>query len=119
MVTQEVYFETLPSLALTSRSSGSYNKVSDFLDVDQVFFHTYTEHYFNDWHTEQNRYAILFLAGEQEIEAGNGIKQRFRPGDFLIVEDLTGQGHRTRGIVPGQSLVCVLARNTFRRDQQS
>ena len=111
----ESHFEDLPPLPLTPRSSGLHNNVSEALDVQQVFFHTYTEQYFNDWHSEEKRYAILFLTGEQEVEVGDGTKRRFRSGDLLIAEDLKGRGHRTRGIMPGQSLVCVLQESTFQK----
>lgn len=111
----ESHFEDLLPLTIVPRSSGSHNGVSEALDVQQVFFHTYTEHYFNDWHSEEKRYAILFLSGEQEIEVGDGTMRRFQSGDFLIAEDLKGRGHRTRGITPGQSLVCVLKESAFRK----
>jgi len=34
--------------------------------------------------------------GEMETEVSDGEKRLFLPGDFLLVEDITGNGHRSR-----------------------
>jgi uncharacterized cupin superfamily protein len=39
---------------------------------------------------------VVTLSGQVEIEAGDGAVRRFGPGDVLLAEDLTGQGHLTR-----------------------
>ena len=31
-----------------------------------------------------------------EVESGDGTKMVFNPGDMLLADDLTGQGHKTR-----------------------
>ena len=33
-----------------------------------------------------------------EVTCGSGDTRRFQPGDVLLAEDLTGQGHQTRAI---------------------
>jgi quercetin dioxygenase-like cupin family protein len=38
------------------------------------------------------------LSGEAEIEVGDGTVQRIQPGDVVLAEDLTGQGHITRSV---------------------
>lgn len=51
---------------------------------------------FSDWHQESRRNYIITLSGEGEIGIGDGTLRRFGPGQVMLVEDLTGQGHTTR-----------------------
>jgi quercetin dioxygenase-like cupin family protein len=48
------------------------------------------------WHPAPQRQYIIMLEGELEVEAGDGTKRLFSPGDILLVEDTTGRGHRSR-----------------------
>jgi len=50
------------------------------------------------WHTAPRRQYVLVLAGEMEVEVSDGEVRRFRPGDLLMTEDLTGVGHITRTV---------------------
>lgn len=52
----------------------------------------------NPWHHAPGRYAVFTLSGAVEIEIGDGSVRRIGPGDILIAEDLTGQGHQTREV---------------------
>jgi quercetin dioxygenase-like cupin family protein len=54
----------------------------------------------NPWHHAPGRYAVLTLSGALDIEIGDGTVRRLGPGDILIAEDLTGQGHATREVGP-------------------
>jgi uncharacterized cupin superfamily protein len=38
------------------------------------------------------------LRGAIEVEATDGARRRFEPGDLLFVADVTGRGHITRAI---------------------
>jgi len=51
---------------------------------------------FSDWHQESRRNYIITLSGEGELGLGDGTLRRFGPGQVMLVEDLTGQGHTTR-----------------------
>jgi quercetin dioxygenase-like cupin family protein len=55
----------------------------------------------NPWHHAPGRYAVFTLSGAVDIEIGDGTVRRLGPGDILIAEDLTGQGHATREVGPG------------------
>jgi hypothetical protein len=48
------------------------------------------------WHTAPRRQLIATIAGEAEIETGDGQKLRSVPGVVHLVEDVTGVGHITR-----------------------
>ena len=54
--------------------------------------------YFNDWHPAPCRQYVITLRGEAEIVIGDGTIRRFRPGDGLLAEDVTGRGHTMRTI---------------------
>jgi quercetin dioxygenase-like cupin family protein len=54
----------------------------------------------NPWHHAPGRYAVFTLSGAVDIEIGDGSVQRVGPGDILIAEDLSGQGHITREVGP-------------------
>ena len=54
----------------------------------------------NPWHHAPGRYAVFTLCGAVDIEIGDGSVRRLGPGDILIAEDLTGQGHVTREVGP-------------------
>lgn len=49
-----------------------------------------------DWHPAPRRQYVVTLQGQAEIGVGDGTTLRFGPGDVLLAEDLTGQGHVTR-----------------------
>jgi quercetin dioxygenase-like cupin family protein len=49
-----------------------------------------------DWHPAPRRQYVVTLSGSWEIECGDGTVQQFRPGDVMLAEDLTGQGHTSR-----------------------
>ena len=52
----------------------------------------------NPWHYAPGRACAITLSGAVEIEIGDGTKRILGPGDILIAEDLTGQGHYTREV---------------------
>ena len=54
--------------------------------------------HFLQLHVAPRRQIILCLAGVVEIEAGDGTKRRFGPGDVYLADDLTGEGHSHREI---------------------
>jgi quercetin dioxygenase-like cupin family protein len=54
--------------------------------------------YFSDWHTAPRRQYIFILSGQMEIGIGDGSTRCFGPGDVVLADDLTGQGHTTRSL---------------------
>lgn len=49
-----------------------------------------------DWHPAPRRQYVVTLSGQWEIECGDGAVRRFKAGDVMLAEDLTGQGHVSR-----------------------
>jgi hypothetical protein len=58
-----------------------------------------------DWHVGPRRQLIATIAGEGEIETGDGQKLTVKPGVLTLIEDLTGKGHLTRNGPQGR--LCV------------
>jgi quercetin dioxygenase-like cupin family protein len=46
-------------------------------------------------HNAPRRQFIVHLAGTVEVEASDGERRRFEPGDVVLVEDTSGRGHTT------------------------
>jgi len=53
----------------------------------------------NPWHHAPGA-AVFTLSGAVDIEIGDGTVRRLGPGDILVAEDRTGQGHITREVGP-------------------
>ena len=49
-----------------------------------------------DWHPAPHRQFFVQIAGELEVEVGDGKVRRFTAGDVLLLEDTTGRGHVSR-----------------------
>jgi hypothetical protein len=58
-----------------------------------------------DWHVGPRRQLIATIAGEGELETGDGQKLTVKPGVLTLIEDLTGKGHLTRNGPQGR--LCV------------
>ena len=43
------------------------------------------------------------IAGELEVEAGDGERRRFGPGSVVLLEDVSGKGHFTRVVGHGSA----------------
>ncbi len=69
--------------------------VSSVSPVTGMGFVTFPAGWKGDWHPAPRRQLFLFLAGEIEAETGDGETRRFGPGSAVMVEDTTGQGHRS------------------------
>jgi len=49
-----------------------------------------------DFHNAPRRQIVVPITGEIEVEAGDGSTRHIGPGDGLLADDLTGQGHKSR-----------------------
>ena len=52
-------------------------------------------------HNAPRRQFIVHLEGAVEVEASDGERRRFVPGDVVLVEDTTGRGHVTHWVGDG------------------
>ncbi|MDH3601552.1 MAG: hypothetical protein OEU26_18220 [Candidatus Tectomicrobia bacterium] len=67
-------------------------------DGAQLIFRRFPADYFSDWHTAPRKQYIVILSGKMEIGIGDGSKRQFGPGDIVLADDMTGQGHTTASV---------------------
>lgn len=74
--------------------------MSPRLDAESVFFRDTTDAGPEVWdfHVAPRRQFVIHLQGVAEIEVGDGTKRRFGPGELLLADDTTGQGHISREV---------------------
>lgn len=63
-----------------------------------IIFRITSGDYNYDWHNAPQKQYIIILEGKVEIEVGTGETRIFTGGDVLLVEDIEGQGHRSRAV---------------------
>jgi hypothetical protein len=61
-----------------------------------------------DWHPTPKRQWLFYLQGEMEYEAGDGTKWRVGPGSYMLTEDTTGRGHRSRVVSQTPALMAAV-----------
>jgi hypothetical protein len=87
----------------------SYGTLSDLVPSSGVIFRETPVGGALDFHVAPRRQFVITLAGLVEVECGDGTKRRFGPGDIMLADDTTGQGHITREIQgPRRSLFIPL-----------
>ena len=74
-----------------------------------IFRHTGAD-YAYDWHNAPERQYIVILEGGLDVEIGDGTRRVFGPGDIVLAEDTSGQGHVSRAVngQPRRSLFITL-----------
>jgi hypothetical protein len=73
-------------------------EVAEPLPVTSLQFRRTSPDYFIDWHNAPRRQYVITLAGESEVEFGDGTTVRLYPGHILLAEDVDGQGHISRAV---------------------
>jgi quercetin dioxygenase-like cupin family protein len=64
--------------------------------------------YSSDWHNSSRRVYAIILSGQPECTLGDGTVRRFGPGDVMLAEDCTGQGHSIRVVEDRPMLVAFV-----------
>ena len=90
------HFEEL-DLPLTVSDAGA---MSTKIPVESIFFRDTSQAGPDVWdfHVAPRRQFVVHVVGSTEIEVGSGAKRTFGPGDVLLADDQTGQGHISREI---------------------
>ena len=71
---------------------------SEFIEATGIILRETSSEFSIDFHNAPRRQFVITLAGEGEIIVGDGTSRRFGPGDIMLAEDITGQGHITRAV---------------------
>jgi quercetin dioxygenase-like cupin family protein len=69
---------------------------ADILKAASVRFATRGAGTSDDWHTAPGRQYLITLKGHAEIEVGGGQIVHATTGSVLLIEDMTGKGHRAK-----------------------
>lgn len=64
-----------------------------------------------DWHVSSGRNLFVVVSGEWEVEASDGEVRTFNASQTLLVEDITGKGHRSRVLTKEGSLAFLVQLN--------
>jgi hypothetical protein len=72
-------------------------ELSEMARVTGLQFRRQAPTFFQDFHPASRKQYVVTLRGEGEIELANGQKIVARAGDVLLMEDVTGTGHISRG----------------------
>ena len=75
---------------------GAHGEATAMQSAAGIAFRVSPPGYVLDWHCAPRRQYSISLSGMAEIEVGDGTIARVGPGDVVLAEDLTGQGHITR-----------------------
>ena len=76
----------------------TYGELSDLVPTTGVMFRSTPPDGALDFHTAPRRQFVVTLTGAAEVECGDGTVRRFGPGDIMLADDTTGQGHISREV---------------------
>ncbi|MFC2006341.1 hypothetical protein ACFLVG_05275 [Chloroflexota bacterium] len=84
----------LEDIEIPLEEKGGYVLQSKTMKPTGVFLRKELAGYRHEWHNASHRQFVITLeGGEGEVEIGDGTKRRFKFGDILWAEDITGRGH--------------------------
>jgi quercetin dioxygenase-like cupin family protein len=89
-------------------TEGAYGEGTPLQQATGITFRLAPPGYVLNWHCAPRRQYTITLSGTAEIEVGDGTIRRVGPGDVLLAEDLTGQGHITRVVGSEPRLYAVV-----------
>ena len=72
--------------------------LSDFMPASQIVFFRIPSGWYGDWHPAPKRQFFCCLSGEVELTASDDETRTFRSGDIFLLEDIAGNGHKTKVI---------------------
>jgi len=75
---------------------GAHGESGPTQSASGITFRVAPPGYVLGWHCAPRRQYSISLSGRAEIEVGDGTVVGLGPGDVVLAEDLTGQGHITR-----------------------
>jgi len=70
--------------------------LSAFLPTKRLAFVNLAVDWYGDWHPTPSRQFMIVMNGETAVEVSDGEIRHFVSGSVLLLEDVSGQGHRTR-----------------------
>ena len=89
-------------------TEGSHGEGTPMQKAAGVAFRVFPAGYVLSWHCAPRRQYSITLSGAAEVEVGDGTVARIGPGDVVLAEDLTGQGHMTRVVGNEPRLAAII-----------
>lgn len=77
---------------------GEIGFLSEGIDVKKLQFRKVSADYDYDFHHAPQKQYIILLDGGVEIETSLGKIRQFQTGEILLVEDISGKGHKTKNL---------------------
>lgn len=96
------YFKEITTAVESLQPLGRYSKN---YPVASMQFRDFDAGNVYDWHNAPQAQYIVFLEGDVEVETSSGEKRVFKSGDIMLANDLVGEGHITRTLTAGRSLI--------------
>lgn len=78
--------------------NGKIGRLSENIDVKTLQFRKVSPDYDYDFHHAPQKQYIVLLDGGVEITTSLGETRQFQTGEILLMEDITGKGHRTKNL---------------------
>ena len=72
--------------------------LSEDINVKKLQFRKVSADYDYDFHHAPQKQYIVLLDGGVEIETSLGEIRQFQTGEILLVEDVSGKGHKTKNL---------------------
>jgi len=96
------YFEDIDCGHESKQPLGMYSKK---YPASGMMFRDFEPGLIFDKHNAPQPQYIIYLEGEVEVIASGGETRRFKPGDVLFATDTTGEGHISKMLASGRSVI--------------
>lgn len=77
---------------------GEIGFLSEDINVKKLQFRKVSADYDYDFHHAPQKQYIILLDGGVEIQTSSGEIRQFQTGKILLVEDISGKGHKTKNL---------------------
>ncbi len=81
---------------------------SEKFKVSGLIFREFQPNMIFNWHNAPEEQYIIYLEGNVLVQASCGETKIFKAGDILLAKDLSGDGHITKTLTCGRSIVVTL-----------
>ena len=79
-------------------NQGEIGFLSEDIKVEKLQFRTVSADYDYDFHHAPQKQYIVLLDGGVEIQTSLGDIRQFKTGEILLIEDVSGKGHKTKNL---------------------
>ena len=104
------HFDTITveqSLAIGAPPAAPFY-VSGDKPASKYRFYSFQPGWVGDWHPCPARQFLALMSGAVEMETTDGTVRRLKPGDLVLLEDVSGRGHVTRNTGDGYATFLVV-----------